>query len=452
VASGGAINSGNVFMPKTPEQFSYDADGNLTNDGRWAYTWDAENRLIGITANTPVGPRYQLAFAYDAKGRRIQKVVTNGSAVATTNFLYDGWNLVAELQPNSTPIRTYVWGSDLSGSMQGAGGIGGLLEVSYRGTGTTNCFAAFDGNGNVAALVNAADGTSVANYEYGPFGEVIRSTGPMAKVNPFRFSTEYCDDESDLLYYGNRFYKPSTGTWLSKEPKGEFGFETLESGVSEEDEIEPGSEWNPYRFVKNDAISRTDALGLWPSASPWYGRLLNSGFAIPLTHENSDHRVLPLSASDMATVDAASVFVDNGQGTALSYQHAMRAPGQTRATAKTLANQWVTENLKAAQSLWCPCGPNVNRTVALWFFGTALHAVQDSTSPAHHGFQEWDGLSGWANELKAIAHVEKEEWDPGSGSNLDKATAWMWGFMRCPQPALPTDFFIWKADYSWWYD
>lgn len=39
-----------------------------------------------------------------------------------------------------------------------------------------------NGNGNVMALVNAADGTVAANYDYGPFGEVIRSTGPMAKV------------------------------------------------------------------------------------------------------------------------------------------------------------------------------------------------------------------------------------------------------------------------------
>jgi RHS repeat-associated protein len=33
----------------------------------------------------------------------------------------------------------------------------------------------------------------------------------MAKVNPFRFSTKYQDDETDLLYYGHRYYKASTG-------------------------------------------------------------------------------------------------------------------------------------------------------------------------------------------------------------------------------------------------
>jgi hypothetical protein len=45
--------SGNVFVRKNQEQFSYDLDGNLTNDGRWAYTWDAENRLVNFEPHTP---------------------------------------------------------------------------------------------------------------------------------------------------------------------------------------------------------------------------------------------------------------------------------------------------------------------------------------------------------------------------------------------------------------
>jgi RHS repeat-associated protein len=66
-----------------------------------------------------------------------------------------------------------------------------------------------DGNGNVAVLINAADGTLAANYEYAAFGEPVRVTGVMARNNPFRFPTKYADDESDLLYYGYRSYKPS---------------------------------------------------------------------------------------------------------------------------------------------------------------------------------------------------------------------------------------------------
>jgi len=215
IVSGGLNVTGNVYVAKQPEVFKYDADGNLTNDGRFAYIWDGENRLTKMVVNTNVGPQYTLNFSYDYQGRRIQKMVsTNSVGIYTNRFLYDGWNVVAEVNPASSLVRSYVWGTDLSGSQQGAGGVGGLLAVSYYGSTTTNCFVAYDGNGNVAGLINAADGTIAANYEYAAFGEPIRITGVMAKNNPFRFSTKYADDESDLLYYGYRYYKPSTGTWL----------------------------------------------------------------------------------------------------------------------------------------------------------------------------------------------------------------------------------------------
>ncbi|HEY5912154.1 MAG TPA: hypothetical protein VJA21_16240, partial [Verrucomicrobiae bacterium] len=61
--------AGGVFVPKRTEQFGYDADGNLTNDGRWYYTWDAENRLIRMATNTTVGPQISLTFEYDSKSR-----------------------------------------------------------------------------------------------------------------------------------------------------------------------------------------------------------------------------------------------------------------------------------------------------------------------------------------------------------------------------------------------
>ena len=221
VASGQSV-TGNVFVAQSPEQFSYDADGNLTNDGRWSYVWDAENRLIGMTVNTNIGPHYQLTFAYDSKNRRIQKVVaTNGVAISTNKFLYDGWNLVVELGPDNSKIRTYLWGSDLSGSLQGAGGVGGLLGASYYGSTTTNCFPAFDGNGNVMAYINAADGTVVEQLDYDPFLNVIRETGPMANVLPLLGSTKYYDWETKLYYYGYRYLRD--GVWLSRDSLGEDG-------------------------------------------------------------------------------------------------------------------------------------------------------------------------------------------------------------------------------------
>lgn len=251
VQAGGSTTTGHQFVPKAVELFSYDLDGNLTGDGRWNYTWDAENRLIRMIAATGVGPQQRLDFEYDAGGPRVRKTMWNntagsGPASLDVKFLYDGWNLLAELNALSgdAVLRSYVWGTDLSGSSQGAGGVGGLLKVTYYGTVTTNAFVAYDGNGNVMCLLDAATTTWVARYEYGPFGEVLRATGPMAKANPFRFSSKYQDDESELLYYGYRYYNPSTGRWLSRDPRGEEG------GL------------NLCGFVKNCPVSLLDILGL----------------------------------------------------------------------------------------------------------------------------------------------------------------------------------------------
>jgi RHS repeat-associated protein len=256
-----ATNVGNVFLPQTPEVFGYDADGNMTNSGRWTITWDAENRAICFAslASAPLASQKKVDCAYDFQGRRIQKIVSTNSGSAwipiyTNRFVYDGWSLIAVLNGQSLGapqqdgggciLQSYTWGIDLSGSPQGAGGVGGLLGVTYQGNGTTNCVAAFDGNGNLTALVNGANGAILASYEYGPFGEVVRSTGPMAKANPVRFSTKYDDDETGLCYYGYRYYDSGTGRWPSRDPIQERG------GI------------NLYAYVKNNPISFIDKRGL----------------------------------------------------------------------------------------------------------------------------------------------------------------------------------------------
>ncbi len=214
-APGQTTVSGHEFIAQTPESFTYDADGNLTNDGRWTYTWDGENRLVSMTSlsNGPAGSLLKLDFGYDFAGRRVQKLVwtnqvgtTNYVALYTNRFVYDGWNLVAVLNPNSSLAASFMWGLDVSGTPWGAGGVGGLLAENMVGSGVQ--FVANDGMGNVAALVSAANGTKTAAYEYDPFGGELRVSGAMAKANPIRFSSKYTDDESDFNYYGARYYKP----------------------------------------------------------------------------------------------------------------------------------------------------------------------------------------------------------------------------------------------------
>ncbi len=184
----------------------------------------------------------------------------------TLKFYCPGWDESEPLLDNVSlkpviPVEYYLWGLDLSGTPQGAGlpgqsgatagGVGGLLDVNDAANGAH--FAAYDGNGNISGLVSAAGGTNSALYEYGPFGELLRATGPMAKANPLRFSTKYQDDETDLLYYGRRYLNTSTGRWINRDPIGRKGGANL------------------YGFVGNSPLSTFDNLGLvaippgWPS-------------------------------------------------------------------------------------------------------------------------------------------------------------------------------------------
>jgi RHS repeat-associated protein len=121
------------------------------------------------------------------------------------------------------------------------------------------------GNGDLATLINAADGTSAGQCEYGPFGEVIRANGPMAKTNPFRFSTKYQDDETDLLYFGYRYYNANTGRWLSRDPLEEQGFRTLRRGRSRVASQIPAmrrEDGNPYVLLRKNPLNDIDLLGL----------------------------------------------------------------------------------------------------------------------------------------------------------------------------------------------
>jgi RHS repeat-associated protein len=151
-------------------------------------------------------------------------------------------------------VTRHTWGEDLSGSLQGAGGIGGLLrsttaEVTTNGKQNTEHEHTFsyDSNGNVILLTNAK-AQETARYSYDAFGKTLTATGSAADQNRYRFSTKPVEEDSSLMYYGYRWYDPITGRWPSRDPIEERG------GV------------NIYSAVSNEMINQTDLLGQTPTA------------------------------------------------------------------------------------------------------------------------------------------------------------------------------------------
>src|SRR5579875_2460278 len=159
---------------------------------------------------------------------------------------------------------TYTRGVDLSGTLQGAGGIGGLLARTdmgqwIAGTPWATAYYFADAQGNVDALVYT-NGLMAAEYEYDPYGNIVSMSGPLAGANKYRFSSKEWDSPAGLYYYLYRFYDPNLQRWPNRDPLGDIGFRILMRRHGFADQ-------NLYSFNGNDPLDHIDAFGLYGSGA-----------------------------------------------------------------------------------------------------------------------------------------------------------------------------------------
>ncbi len=229
--------------------FQYDVKGDLTSDGRRGLDYDDENQLTRITVTNS----WKTEFTYDGLfRRRIRKEFTwqNSTWVPSNEvrYFYDGRLVIQERDGNNLPVVSYSRGSDLSGSRQGAGGIGGLLARTDHGQLTTgngqpHAIYQTDGNGNITALLNDKQ-FIVARYEYDPFGNTLSKSGQLADANIYRFSSQEYHQNSGLLLYLYRPFDPNLQRFVTRDP------------------IEEAGGLNLYGFVGNSPINGVDLWGL----------------------------------------------------------------------------------------------------------------------------------------------------------------------------------------------
>lgn len=201
----------------------YDGDGNqttlLTSTGEWMVSYNVLNQATAFAQGSK-----RIECVYDYLNRRVEKTVYDGdSLVSRKRFIYLGYLQVAELDASNgtetdAPIlrKTYLWDPMESVATR----ILAMSVFDEAGVYQEDLYYTHDLLKNTTALFGIQGGRR-ALYEYGPYGDIIKMEGNAAKINSFRFSSEYLDDDLGLVYYNYRYYNVLDGRWINRDPMAE---------------------------------------------------------------------------------------------------------------------------------------------------------------------------------------------------------------------------------------
>jgi len=292
---------------------SYNPRGDLTCDGKFNYTYDAEDRMTSAESVTLSSAAVKLTFTYDSESRRTSETVWSGyntvtmtyATSTTTTFAYNGDEMIAEFDANGHMTESFTWGVDISGTLDGAGGIGGLLSITtYSATGaiTGTYHPFYDGNGNVMGLTDTSNQT-VATYTYSAFGSLTASTwsGPAgtSDPNPFHFSTRYQQKLTGILEYPHDHDdEPALEIWTTRDKVVQT---------------------NPNELLGDDPINRIDVDGRedksvtdWDNPRPdrnFLTKRQGSQFKETIPARASDGSSAPYKAGDPVALEAVMNYV-----------------------------------------------------------------------------------------------------------------------------------------------
>jgi RHS repeat-associated protein len=204
--------------------YVYDSSGNVTNDGAYSYTYDAESRLVSVSVGGSG------SYGYDSANRRIKKTASG----VTTHYVWEGSEVIAEYDGTTgTLISEYV-------------NAGGTM-IREQGS----AIRYYHSDRLSTRLITDGTGTVVGTQDHLPFGE---DAGVVGESEKHRFTTYERDTESGSDYAVNRQHSFNTGRFLRPDP-------VLGSP-------EAPQSFNRYTYSSNDPINLSDPLGLTASGVP----------------------------------------------------------------------------------------------------------------------------------------------------------------------------------------
>ena len=205
--------------------YTYDNNGSLTGDGTWTHTYDTRNRLTQSADGSST-----ISYTYDEGRTRM----TKSDGVATTTYVNDyfekeGATEKLHVRANNLKIAT----------------IDDRDDIFHHEDHLTGSSVETDSNGDMIELV-----------DYYPYGSVRIDDGTYD--NNYKFTGKELDDETDLYYYGSRYYNSTLGRFTSVDPwKGD---------------LKDPQSFNKYSYVRNNPLRYVD-----PSGETWLDSLVWSG-------------------------------------------------------------------------------------------------------------------------------------------------------------------------------
>ncbi len=254
-----------------PETYSYDLNGNrqtanghtygnpgpaneLTSDGVYTYTYDNVGNMLTKTGmENGLTTAYSFSWDFQNRLKEVKKTQNGGTSVlADDTFSYDVFGRrIGKVDKTGNQVWTVYAGANPYVDFTGSTSLTLATRYLY-GPGTDQLLAITDANGNntiwyLTDLLGSVrkvigdSGSVKASLTYDSFGNIVSGT----PYNRFTYTGREWDSEIGLYYYRARYYDPTTGRFVSKDP-AQFA----------------GGDPNLYRYVDNQPATGTDPTGL----------------------------------------------------------------------------------------------------------------------------------------------------------------------------------------------
>jgi len=227
-----------VGLAPRADRFTYDADGNMTSrisetDGTTTYTYDQQNRLVAVNNATK---NLDWSCAYDALGNRVS--VTENGTTTKRVLLPGSLPSVAAEYRNGALVKRHI--------VVGAVRLAGISGEAASSPLDQNIIRYYHGDliGSTR-LITDATGATKSRLSYKSFGEVRSHYGEIPAVG-YVGTLGVETDATGLLFMRNRYYDPTLGRFIQRDP---IEFE--------------GDDVNLYRYVENDPLLFVDPSGLY---------------------------------------------------------------------------------------------------------------------------------------------------------------------------------------------